>query len=208
MANLIRVVGVGPGNPDYITPEAKNMIAGADTLVGGERLLRDFAGSGKEQFIIKNNLPEMVKFINKHREHSIVAVLASGDPMFYGIVEFLKKHFRSDELMVCPGLSSVQLACARLCISWHDAALYSVHGRRVEGLIDLVRSNPKVIVLTDPQKNPGLIAGELAAAGITGKCLYVCENLSYEDERIGVYSLDNIPADLGKSGCVVVITDE
>lgn len=208
MANLIRVVGVGPGNPDYMTPEAKNMIADADTMVGGARLLRDFAGPGKAQFIIKNNLPEMVEFIAKHREHGIVAVLASGDPMFYGIVEFLKKHFRADELLVCPGLSSVQLACARLCISWHDAAMYSVHGRRVDGLVDLVRSNPKVIVLTDPQKNPGVIAGQLLAAGITGKQIYVCENLSYEDERIGVYGLDNIPADLGKTGCVVVITDE
>ncbi len=208
MANLIRVVGVGPGNPDYITPEAKNIIAGADTLVGGERLLRDFARSGKEQFIIKNNLSEMVEFIKKYRDQGIVAVLASGDPMFYGIVEFLKKHFRADELQVCPGLSSMQLACARLCISWHDAALYSVHGRKMEGLVNLVRSNPKVIVLTDPQKNPGLIAGELTTAGISGKRIYVCENLSYEDERIGVYSLDNIPADLGKSGCVVVIIDE
>lgn len=208
MANLIRVVGVGPGNLDYITPEAKNMVAGADILVGGERLLRDFAQPDKEQFIIKNNLSEMVQFINEHREQSIVAVLASGDPMFFGIVEFLKKHFRADELLICPGLSSVQLACARLCISWHDAALYSVHGRSVEGLTDLVRSRHKVIVLTDPHKNPGVIAGELADAGIKGKRIYVCENLSYEDERIGAYNLDDIPADVGKSGCVVVITDE
>lgn len=208
MANLIRVVGVGPGNPDYITPEAKNMITGADVLVGGERLLRDFAEPGKEQYIIRNNLTEMVDFINEHRKQCIVAVLASGDPTFYGIVEFLKKHFRADEMVICPGLSSVQVACARLCISWHDAALYSVHGRSVEGLVELVRSNHKVIVLTDPQRNPGLIAGELAGVGIKGKRVYVCENLSYEDERIGVYNLDDIPADVGKSGCVMVITDE
>lgn len=208
MANLIRIVGVGPGNPEYITPEAKSMIARADILVGGKRVLRDFAGAGKEQYIIKNNLPEMVDFINEQRKHCIVAVLASGDPTFYGIVEFLKKHFRADELVISPGLSSVQVACARLCISWHDAALYSVHGRSLEGLQELVRFNPKVIVLTDPKRNPGAIAGELSAVGIKNKRLYVCENLSYEDERIGMYNLDDIPANVGKSGCVMVITDD
>ncbi|MDT3699437.1 MAG: precorrin-6y C5,15-methyltransferase (decarboxylating) subunit CbiE [Thermincola sp.] len=208
MANLIRVIGVGPGNPDYITPEAQKMIAAADVLVGGERLLRDFAEPGKAQYIIRNNLPEMVEFINLHRQHSTVAVLASGDPTFYGITEFLKKHFAPAELLVCPGLSSVQLACARLCISWHDSALYSVHGRSIEGLVNLVRHNKKVIVLTDPKHTPGLIAGELALAGIRDRRMYVCENLSYADERTGEYNLHEIPADVGKSGCVVVITDE
>ena len=208
MANLIRIVGVGPGNPGYITPGARNTIAGADVLVGGERLLRDFAGPDKKQYIIKNNLPEMVDFIKEQRNRCKVVVLASGDPTFYGIVEFLKKHFRADELVICPGLSSVQVACARLCISWHDAVLYSVHGRSMEGLVDLVRYNHKVIVLTDPKRNPGIIAGQLVAAGIRDRRLYVCEQLSYEDERIGVYSLDDIPAHVGKSGCVMVITDE
>lgn len=208
MANLIRVVGVGPGHPDYITPEVRNIINSADVLVGGERLLRDFAGHGQKQYAIKNNLPGMVEFINEHRGRSTVVVLASGDPTFYGIVEFLKKHYRADELVIHPGLSSIQIACARLCISWHDAALYSVHGRGVEGLVELIRSNKKVIVLTDPQKTPGLIAGEMAAAGIKGKRMYVCENLSYEDERIGAYNPDEVPDDVGKSGCVMVITDE
>lgn len=208
MANLIRVVGVGPGNPDYITPVARNVIAEAEVLVGGERLLQDLAGPGQMQYIIKKNLPEMVEFINEHRGRFSVAVLASGDPSFYGIVEFLKKHYREDELVIYPGLSSIQIACARLCISWHDAALYSVHGRSMEGLMELVRSNKKVIILTDPRHTPAVIAGEMAASGIGGKHMYVCENLSYEDERIGGYRPDQVPDDVGKSGCVVVITDE
>lgn len=208
MANLIRVIGVGPGNPDYVTPEARKLMNGADILVGGERLLRQFGDSGKESFIIKNNLAEMAEFIKSRRQNRVIAVLASGDPSFYGILEFLKRHFDKTELVVSPGLSSAQVACARLCISWHDAAFYSVHGRDLEGLAELVRAKPKVIILTDPVKTPAVIATDLVKAGVQSKRMYVCESISYDDERIIGFDIDKVPADVGESGCVVVITDE
>lgn len=207
MANLIRVVGVGPGSPEYITPEAVNLINSADVLVGGERLLKQFGAPDKEIFFIKNNLPEMVEYI-KSRRHTNIAVLASGDPAFYGILEFLKKNFNETELLVSPGLSSVQVACARLRISWHDAAFYSVHGRDMDGLLELVKSHRKVIVLTDPANTPAVIAARLIAAGILDRKIRVCENLSYGDERIGEFDLNRVPADIGKSGCIVVIYNE
>ncbi len=210
MANLIRVIGVGPGDLGYITPAALELIKNADILVGGERVLQPFKEicKAKEFYVIRNNLSEMVEFIKTRCQDSGVAVLASGDPGFFGILEYLKRHFQPEELVVLPGLSSVQLACARLCTTWHDAAFYSVHGRGMEGLAELVRANAKVIVLTDPRKTPAVIAAELAAAGLAKKKFFVCENLSYSDEQIREYDSDNIPADAGKSGCVLVITDK
>jgi len=207
LANPIRVIGIGPGNPDYITPLAVALIKSSDVLVGGERILAPFAGLGKESYPVRNNLKEMVKFIEDRRRDRVVAVLASGDPGFYGILEYLKKHFPREELQVVPGISSVQLACARLCISWQDAVFYSVHGRNMEGLAELVRLNSKVIVLTDPQKTPGVIARELVSGGISHRKVYICENLSYEDERIEEYDLAGIPQNVGASGCVMLITD-
>lgn len=111
-------------------------------------------------------------------------------------------------MIVSPGLSSIQMACARLCISWHDAAFYSVHGREMKGLIDLVRERSKVIILTDPGKTPAVIADELLAAGIANKRIMVCENLSYDNELTGVFGLGDVPAEIGRSGCVVVICDD
>ncbi len=208
MADTIRVVGIGPGNPDYITPAALNIIRDSGILVGGERLLRQFKDLGKETHVIENNLAGVVEFIKSRRRERNIAVLASGDPAFYGILEYLKRHFPTNELQVVPGLSSVQLACARLCISWHDAAFYSVHGRETAGLVDLVKSHPKVIVLTDPKRTPAAIAGELAAAGVSDRKIYICENLSYEDEKVNEYTLDDVPDDAGTSGCVVVIVEK
>ena len=208
MANLIRVIGIGPGNPEYIPPVVIELLRQADVLAGGERQLEAFSCLDKEHFVIKNNLAQLVEFIKIHRGEKQVAVLASGDPSFYGILEYLKKHFDKSELAVFPGISSAQLACARLCISWHDAVFFSYHGRAGGGLEDLVRNNPKVVVLTDPKRTPAVIARELTAARITGRKIYVCERLSYPDEQIGEYRIDDVPEDAGKNGCVVVITDE
>ena len=208
MANLIQVIGVGPGHPDYITPEASRLINEADILVGGERLLELYKDTGKELFAVKNNLQEMAGYIRDRYRHSSIAVLASGDPAFYGILEHLKRNFAASELQVSPGISSAQLACARLGLSWHDAAFHSVHGRGTDGLADLVRAHPKVIVLTDPSRTPGVIAGMLSENGIRDKKIYVCENLSYTNEQIGEYNIANVPGDVGISGCVVVICDE
>jgi len=205
VADLIRVIGIGPGNPDYITPVALELISGADILIGGERVLRDFAGLAKETFVIRNNLSQMAEFIKEKRPDSEIAVLASGDPAFFGILEYLRKSFGAPELMVIPGISSVQLACARLAISWHDAAFYSIHGRSMEGLTDLVRNHTKVIVLTDPGNTPAKIARSLIEAGIRDRKIYVCENLSYEDEKIGEFDIDSVPEVVGTNGCVVVI---
>lgn len=206
MADLVRVIGIGPGNPEYITPAALNLIREADILIGGERVLRDFSALAKETFVIRNNLAQMVEYIKDKRKHSIVAVLASGDPGFFGILEYLKKHLGERELKVVPGISSVQLACARIAVSWHDAVFYSVHGRSMDGLVDLVRNHDKVIVLTDPANNPVKIAGALTEAGITDRKISVCENLSYEDERVGEFDINNVPGDIGNNGCVIVIT--
>ncbi|WP_418790323.1 precorrin-6y C5,15-methyltransferase (decarboxylating) subunit CbiE [Phosphitispora sp. TUW77] len=208
MANLIRVVGVGPGHPDYLTSEASRLINEADILVGGERLLDLYRNSSKELFTVKNNLREMTEYIRERCRDRRIVVLASGDPTFYGILEHLKRNFTISELRVSPGISSVQLACARLSISWHDAVFYSVHGRETDGLWELVRTHPKVIILTDPTRTPGVIAGILLDKGIKSKKMYVCENLSYADEHIGEYSIENVPGDVGTSGCVVVICDE
>lgn len=208
MANPIRVIGVGPGSPEFITPAALEQINDCDILIGGERVLKTFEKSGKEKFIVKNNLQEMAQFIRENYHNQTIAVLASGDPSFYGILEFLKRNFNKSELMVLPGISSVQLACARLCISWHDAAFFSLHGRNSDGLESLVNKYSKVVILTDPDNTPASIARRLLSDGFMKKKIYVCENLSYENERITESDITSVSNEVGKSGCIVVISDE
>lgn len=202
---MIRVIGIGPGSKDYLTPLAAEFIEQANILVGGKRLIEGFAREGQEVYYITNNLPEVVEYIRARAKTQEVAVLASGDPGMYGVLNFLMKHFSRDEIEVIPGISSMQLACARLKISWHDAVLTSVHGRELGNLAELVRDNEKVIILTDYKLTPALLARELIKAGIGTRTVWVCQNLSYPNEVICKYGLGKLASSEDYPGSIMVI---
>lgn len=208
----INIIGLGPGGPDYLVPAARRAVEESRVLVGGERNLALFKTSGLETFVIKNNLGEMVEYIRERiKEGRQVAVLASGDPGLFGILSFLRKHFSLEELNVIPGISSVQYACARLALPWQDAVIVSTHGRERIALIEAVRRSSKVIVLAGPGEPPGELARTLTGAGVAGKRVYICSDLSYPREEIRSYSLSGLAAleeHWNPKNYVMVIVDE
>lgn len=208
---IITVVGVGPGNRDYLIPAALKAVEEADILVGGQRLLNMFSlCERRECFAIGNNLQEVVDFICEKRKKYRVVVLTSGDPGFYGILAHLRRHFKPSDLMVFPGISSVQMACARLSIPWHDARIISCHGRDCEELVDAVRTHSKVIALTGPGSAPQSLAQRLVAAGMENRRVYVCCQLSYNDETVVPLTIAELAVrkEIKQTNCVLVITHD
>jgi precorrin-6Y C5,15-methyltransferase (decarboxylating) len=106
-----------------------------------------------------------------------VAVLASGDPGFFGIVRRLEEF----SPVVEPGVSSVALAFARLGLSWDDAVVVSAHGRDPRRALNVCRAHPKVAVLTGPGCGPAEIH-----AALTGweRKIVVAQRLGLSGERI------------------------
>jgi precorrin-6Y C5,15-methyltransferase (decarboxylating) len=109
----------------------------------------------------------------------VVIVLATGDPLCFGIAGMLIGRLGRERVVVVPTLSSLQLAAARLGLPWHDARLVSVHGsdtgdwapgaRHDHGLAALVRAiarHDKLLCLTSPANDPARIARLLLAAGL------------------------------------------
>lgn len=188
----INVVGVGPGGKEYLTPAALRAVEEAEVLVGGERNLSLFDRAGRKVFVIKNNLAEMAEFIKEERQERKVAVLASGDPGMFGILSYLKKHFGPEELNVIPGISTVQYACARLAMPWHDAAVVSTHGRDRRIFIEAAGRESMVVVLAGPGEPPQELARVLMEAGVKRKKVYICSDLSGPDEEIKSFSLDSL----------------
>jgi cobalt-precorrin-7 (C5)-methyltransferase len=207
----IAVVGVGPGGKEHLTPAAARAVAEADVLVGGERSLALFRGHPGELFTIKNNLPEMIEFIKVRQEEKKIAVIASGDPGMFGILQYLRKHFTPGQLQVIPGISSVQYACARLAVPWQDAVVVSTHGRDRTLLAEAVAGKGKVIVLAGPEEPPPVLAKVLVKAGIEDKTVYVCSELSYPAEEIKAFTLHELALWEGqwdKKNYIMVILNE
>ncbi|MFZ5632401.1 MAG: precorrin-6y C5,15-methyltransferase (decarboxylating) subunit CbiE [Bacillota bacterium] len=203
----IKVIGVGPGSPAYIAPAAASALREASLLIGGRRHLDSFAGRGQERFVLANNLEEMIALIRDRRE-SGVAVLASGDPGMYGVLRFLLKHFAPGDIEVIPGISSVQLAFARLSMPWEDAVILSAHGRPAEKIKELAAGGEKVAVMTGTDNPPGKIF-DIISRGKDKKTFYLCFDLSLPGEAIVKLKPGDVyPAEYrGRHNCVMVIVN-
>jgi len=131
-----------------------------------------------------------------------VAILASGDPLFYGIGRTLIARFGPERITVHPALSAVQLACARFRLPWDDLALQSLHGRPGHDIPGKVLRHPRVMLFTDRHNSPDRVATALLAAlsacddqiRIFGIRVWVAENLGQSDERLTSGSLAEIAA--------------
>lgn len=207
----ITVVGLGPGGRDYITEAAERAVRQADVLVGGRRHLDMYRHLTVEKHPITADIEPMLVAIEKGvAAGKHVVVLASGDPGFYGILSTLHRRLPGLRPEVVPGVSSFQLACARLGITWEDAYLTSCHGRDPATLAAAVKDNRKVITFTDPRHNPPSLARALLESGTGDLPVHVACNLSYPDETVTSTTLERLGAeeDWPSSNCVMVIINE
>lgn len=185
--NRIKIVGLGPGNLDYLLPICRRVIERADILVGGRRNIESLEelAEDKEIRYIDRHLKELIEGLKSERNRDIVMVV-SGDTGFYSMLEFMKKNFRDEELETYPGLSSIQYLFSRCNLSWFDALVKSVHGRDFD-FEELLPKYSHLGLLTDKKNTPQEIGRRLSAAGYGDTRVVVGEDLSYSHERIESY---------------------
>ena len=129
-----------------------------------------------------------------------ILLLASGDPNFFGIVDFLKgKGLPIKEVL--PGLSSFQYLMGKLQKSWQNAFFLSLHGR--EDNLEKIKSHKLSILLIDKFNTPDKISKELYRLNIKGK-IYVGFNLSYDDEKIIIKNIGEEIENISSLGVVII----
>lgn len=185
MEHTLYIVGIGPGNPDYVVPRGLQLIHDARVLVGSERSLEDFQEPGQITYPVTGKLSLLTEQIAKELASHDVVVMVSGDTGYYSLLPYLKKKFPHQPLEVVPGISSMVFAFARLGEVWHDADLMSFHGRQPAPEKLVYKEGKKMGFLTDPEYNPARIASILIEAGWPKETRAAAlERLSYEDEKV------------------------
>lgn len=202
----IIVAGIGPGAREYVVPKALKAIENAKVLVGGSRALADFAREGQKTFAIKADIKAVMNFIGEELKQNDVVVMVSGDPGYYSLLSSLRKNFSIEQIKVIPGLSSMQVAFAKIALPWQEASLLSFHGR-VPKDEDLVYVKGRIIgMLTDNKFNSGRIAEYLIERGWDKNArAYICSRLSYPDEKIACLSLEEAQTKEIASHCVMIV---
>lgn len=196
----ISVIGLD-GSP--LSPEARELVDAAALVAGGERHLESLKIESERSAVLKGDLSEAMGRIET--TEGPVAVLASGDPGFFGIVRLLRERLEDAELYVLPVVSSVALAFARAGLSWEDAAVVSAHGREPRRAVNVCRAHPKVAVLTSPDFGPVELARELEGAG---RSFVVAECLGEPGERIFRGDAAAVAEEKWSDPNVVLVLDE
>jgi precorrin-6Y C5,15-methyltransferase (decarboxylating) len=185
MSRKLCVIGISAGGASSLAPALLQRVETADVLAGGERHLSYFPRFAGERLAIRHALDMWVEEVAAAADAGRrVVVLASGDPLFYGIGTRLIARLGSNRVEIHPQASSLQLACACVGISWDDAAWVSIHARPFENLRKVLGRVAKIGVLTDGCQTAGAICRWLVEAGVDEYEVVVLENLGSPAERV------------------------
>jgi len=185
----IRLIGI---DANSLVAEKAEIVASSTHIFCADRFLdllhTIVAGVPGVQISNISPLYKALEKIAEIADSSKIAVLAGGDPLFFGIGRTLCKRFGRDSIQIYPAVSSMQKAFARFRIPWDDALFLSVHGRDPKGLAAKIGSRTKVFLLTDGKNSPDRIAANLLSSmgeKEAADCrIYVAEKLDLPDEHL------------------------
>ena len=179
----LTVIGVGLDNDRPIELHAAQAIEKATLVAGSARLLDQLAIPQYKRYAWPSPFADGLKVIAARRGTPTV-VLATGDPMNYGVGATLSQSYPIDEIQVHPGVSAFSLAASRLGWPLHQVCCRSVHGRPVTNLARDLENDAKLICLTRDGKSPREVADWLETMGFGKSAITVLQDLGSRQERI------------------------
>jgi precorrin-6Y C5,15-methyltransferase (decarboxylating) len=188
----IHVIGVGSDGLAGLTSRAKDLVSSAEVLVGSDAALRLLPEVSAERVRIGSDLGDVTERLRANFGRKRIVVVATGDPLFYGVARYLCDRLGKDRFEVLPHVSSMQLAFARVKETWEEAYLTDLSNRSLDDVLDRIRGAETVGLFTSETYHPARVARELLVRGLDYFRAYVCENLGGKDERISQGELAEI----------------
>ena len=206
----VTVIGIGDDGCASLTSRAVNRVMQAGVLVGGERHLEFFPQFQGEKIVFKGGVAPVLERVAELAEEQNVCIVASGDPLFFGIGSLVITRLGVEHVEVLPQPSSMQWAFARAGVKWDDAACVSLHGRSSEGFLTRLKSQAKVAVFTDEKNSPAVLAQRMVEHGETAWSAWVCENLGGPDERVRRFDVPELARcqDIGALNVLLLVRSD
>jgi precorrin-6Y C5,15-methyltransferase (decarboxylating) len=177
----ISIIGIGEDGLDGLTPAAKTLLDTAKILIGGERHLAMVPDDGRDRRAWPSPIRTLIPEIEALRGQR-VCVLATGDPMHFGVGTTLLRGIPASEVTIVPGRSAFTMATARLGWTRHKTDCLTLHGRPLELLHAYLYPGAKLLVLTDDGTAPRAIAALLTERGYGPSRLAVLERMDGASE--------------------------
>jgi precorrin-6B C5,15-methyltransferase / cobalt-precorrin-6B C5,C15-methyltransferase len=179
----LSIIGIGEDGLPGLSPAARTLVETAQCLVGGARHLAMVPPGGAERLSWRRPLADTIADIEARRGTRL-AVLASGDPLWYGAGVLLARHFRREEMTIVPRPSAFSLAAARLGWALADCLALSLHARPLDSLRLHLAPGRRCLMLSEDGTTPRRVAGLLAASGWGPSRITVFEHLGGTREAV------------------------
>ena len=164
MTPWLSIVGLGEDGVPGLAPAARALLDNAEVLIGGTRHLDMVPDDGRERLTWPSPLGAIVEEIARRRGQR-VCVLATGDPMHYGIGVTLAKAVPMDEMVIIPAPSAFSLACARLGWILSEVETLTLHGRPLAILQPAIQPGARLLLLSNDAATPDQVAELLRGRG-------------------------------------------
>jgi precorrin-6Y C5,15-methyltransferase (decarboxylating) len=192
MTAWLDIIGVGEGGIESLAAALRQRVTTAGTVLGPERLVTGLRNGVKW----KAPLDAMLDQLNHYRGTATV-ILASGDPMWFGIGATLVGKLPAGEYALHPGVSAFQLAALRLHWPLQHVATLSIHGRPPELLHPHITPGNRILALTTDASTAPHVAKLLAERGYGRSVMTILESLGGTIEKISTATADGFALDIG-----------
>jgi precorrin-6Y C5,15-methyltransferase (decarboxylating) len=180
--STVTVVGIGLG-PEDLNKSHREAIQRAEILVGGKKQLAMFAGQTRDTWTLGANPKATLEEVREKAGGKRVVILASGDPLFFGIGERALEVFDPEKVTFLPNSTALQKTFARLKLPWNQARAVSVHGRKATEFFAELGHPGTIAIYTDPENSPDRLAKLLREYGMTNRKVAIVEEIGSDQER-------------------------
>lgn len=182
MSQWLSIIGIGEEGLEGLPPVTRQIIGRAELLVGGERHLAMVPNGTAQRLAWASPLSQTVEEIKRRRGRNVV-VLATGDPMWFGIGVTLARHIPADEMLIVPSISAFTLAASRLCWPLADVECLTLHGRALALMRPAIAPGARLLLLANDGATPAAVAKLLTELGYGASRITVLEHMGSPEER-------------------------
>lgn len=186
MTKWLTIIGMGEDGWEGISNRARLVLKTTEVIVGSSRLLKLLPNIKAERHEWPQPFSAVIERIKPLAGRKTV-ILATGDPLNYGVFRKLLEFIPFEEMTVIPHISAFSLAASRMGWSLPDCDTLSLHGRAAANLESFIQPGAKLIVLTADASTIPEIVRRLEARGFGQSQVSVLENLGGENERVSKY---------------------
>ncbi len=192
----ILIVGCGPGAEEYVTPAARTAALKAEVLIVSKRLERLFPECPAERIDSGVDVEGALRVMAARRDAGKqVVLLATGDPGIASLARPVVRRFGIENCVIIPGISSIQVAFARLGLSWQEARIVTAHSHNPQVSVAELKKTEKIAILGG---RPEALTWTADLIGKLGgdRRVFLCEDLTLPSEQvreIGAAELTTLP---------------